>query len=123
MCTSIYKGEIEVFITLEIEKEEEKIICIKSPVDIAIDEGELIYLKNQDLIDEKKETYEDGEEHMIHLDSDYAICPSCGCTIFNENDGENGFCEDCAKEYYRQPIGYQESLTFAEECILRDEHL
>ena len=65
MCTSIYKGEIEVFITLEIEKEEEKIICIKSPVDIAIDEGELIYLKNQDLIDEKKEPYEDGEEQCL----------------------------------------------------------
>jgi len=29
----------------------------------------------------------------------YTVCPDCGCPINHENDGENGFCIDCADRH------------------------
>lgn len=118
MYTSVYKTDFELLVTVKIDRDEKNIINI-SPTYITIDQGEMIYLGKQDLIDEKREEYESGEENMVHSQLDYGICPNCGCIISGENDGGNGFCEDCAPEFYRQPIGYQESLNFTDECILK----
>ena len=36
----------------------------------------------------------------IHDGEVYTYCPHCGISVCRENDGGNGFCEECAREFY-----------------------